>query len=131
MDGRWEGALRETAEAMHRVEFMLNNGPVSDEVLFTLLTGEGSRVKRLTEHELNTAYEGSRLAKRVDEFVNYLRERLGSEANGLPDAWVVKMFGFNLRLDERERDASLVFAEQLKVRFADGTNRVFGVGGSE
>lgn len=108
----WKDALQSTVKARYRVQSVLDKGHVSDEDLFALLTDEDSQVKWAAERELNSAPAGSPLAKRVDEFVVFLRGRLGCEAEGLPDAWVVKTFGFNLVTDEGQRKPVFIVVDE-------------------
>lgn len=108
----WKDVLQSTVKVRYRVQSILDKGNVNDEDLFALLTDEGSQVKWATERELNSAPAGSRLAKRVDEFVVFLRGRLGCEAEGLPDSWVVKTFGFNLVTDEAQRPGVFMVVDE-------------------
>lgn len=69
-------------------------GWVDDEELFILLTD--SRCKERIERAYNYAGAGELKARRVDFFVDFLRTKIDDGGVGLPDEWVVKMFGFDL-----------------------------------
>lgn len=80
--------------------YMIATNPrVSDELLFRLWSDEelkraveGHYSMRWKDEEEDYDFRLSRLRK----FAEFLRVKSGGAADGMPDAWVFKMFGFNV-----------------------------------
>lgn len=75
---------------------------VSNERLFELLNQP--ELKRSIERWYNSVWRDMSVLHRLEEFGSYLREKLtfeGVPADGMPDSWVMKFFGFDLDLTTR------------------------------
>lgn len=89
-------AENQSRDVLH---MLATNPRVSDELLFRLWSDE--ELKRAVEGHYSTQWKdeeedyNSRLP-RLRKFAEFLRVKAAGAADGMPDAWVFKMFGFNV-----------------------------------